>query len=117
MGLMKWEEKIRGRAANKERFRRPEPSEIMAFDSLPRLNRTEVLAVRWIYQLRGEPYRGWFRVGEDGEKRFTRARELRRLIRLGCIAVMGVSPARYRVTQVGRLAAGLSKLERTRDLP
>jgi|SRR5215472_6855967 len=109
---MEREKKIRGRAGNRERFRRLEPSEIMAFDMIPRLKRTEVLAVRWIYRLQGAPYRGWFRVGEGGEKRFTRSRELRALIAKGCIAVMGVSPARYRVTQVGRLAAGLSKLER-----
>ena len=35
------------------------------------------------------------------------ARVLRRLLALGLIEVMGVSPARYRVTRLGRLTVGL----------
>ena len=63
---------------------------------LPRLTREEVRVLEEVEALRGDVF-----------KRRNLTRALRSLLRHGCIQVMAVSPARYRVTKLGKVARSL----------
>jgi hypothetical protein len=63
---------------------------------LPRLTPEEVKVLREVEVLRGDVFR-----------RRNLTRILRSLLRKGCIQVMAMSPAKYRVTKLGRVARSL----------
>jgi len=58
-----------------------------------------------LVMLEGRPWVG--EVDSTGRRNRSDIALLRKLIRLGCIQVMAVSPARYRVTKLGLVARSL----------
>ena len=64
------------------------------------------LALQWLEMLEGRPLCEHlnFRRMDEAERRSIRPVVLKRLIREGLIEVMGLSPARYRVTKLGKVA-------------
>ena len=76
---------------------------------VPELSDAMRLALQWLEVLGGRPLSEHpnFRREDEAERRSIRPVVLKKLIRLGLIEVMGLSPARYRVTKLGKVARSL----------
>src|SRR5262249_60215239 len=76
---------------------------------VPELTEAMRLALQWIEWLKGRPLceHLHFRRMDKAERRSISAPVLRKLIRLGLVEGMGLSPARYRGGKVGKGARGL----------
>ena len=76
---------------------------------VPDLSDAMRLALQWLEMLEGRPLCEHlnFRRMDEAERRSIRPVVLKRLIREGLIEVMGLSPARYRVTKLGKVARSL----------
>ena len=73
---------------------------------VPDLSDAMRLALQWLEMLECRPLceHPNFRQMDEAERRSIRPVVLKRLIREGLIEVMGLSPARYRVTKLGKVA-------------
>ena len=76
---------------------------------VPDLSDAMRLALQWLEVLGGRPLSEHpnFRREDEAERRSIRPVVLKKLIREGLIEVMGLSPARYRVTKLGKFARSL----------